>query len=321
MTQSKRLLISGIGKRNYLLSLLKAECSNLGIKIVGADANLFPPARVEVDEFCQLPYASDPSFIERYKEVISQYNIDAGITLIDPEITIISNAQERGELGSFNFLHPTYQSAILCEDKLDFAKKLKSRGIGHVSSFETPPDIDIFISKDRYGSAASGFFVHKNNSFVPTDRNDNIIYQPFISGIHYCVDAYFDLATSNLRDICVKEVLDKSSGESFLVKSVNPSPFLEICYDINDTIPLRGIVNLDIYEHDGQYLCMEVNCRIGGNYPASHGFGVNLIRHLLKDSIGAGTQLTGATQYEQGLFVGKYYAFTEPFSTTRSFPN
>ena len=307
------LLISGIGKRNALLRIFKEACASHDISLIGDDAQHSPPARVEVEEFYQLPLCLDDAFAGSYEDLVLQQSIDFSISLIDPEISIITRMAEDGKLGKCQTLHPSFSSTTLCEDKFEFAHKLEKSGVGYIPTFKSPIIDSKYIIKDRFGSAASGFQIVEPNGDPSIKADQTAIYQPFVPSPHYCVDAYFDLNSGNLSDLCVKEVLSKTRGESYLVESIDPKPFVEICQSIGRAIPLKGIVNFDIYNYKGELVCMEVNCRPGGNYPASHAFGVDLISKLLADVFTTTAFNNIYTEYHVGLQVGKYFEFTQPF--------
>src|SRR5690606_2307770 len=129
-----------------------------------------------------------------------------------------------------------------------------------------------------------------------------------------CVDAYFSIASGRLIDLCAKEVLNKANGESYLLRSVAAERFVEIVTAVAEAIPLRGIVNLDIYD-DGELRVMEVNCRVGGNYPASHAFGCNLLRRLV-DGVADGdtADRLDMSTVSLGAHVAKYFEFSPAFA-------
>lgn len=310
------LAVSGIGKRNGLLELLRPLAAERGLSILGLDADEFPPARVTVDHFARVPGAKELDFVDQYARALHNFNAVGHLTLIDPEIPVLGAIRDVRS----RYLNPTSDSSILCEDKYVFHQFLDQVGIPSVPTYLSPPTKLPFIVKDRRGSAASGFRVYKNetdmDNFDLLSRDGNSVYQPYVGGEHLCVDALFALEEGYLVDLCVKKVIDKKNGESFLVESVAPGPISELVKDLSRHIPFRGIVNLDIYQmsHADDLLVMEVNCRIGGNYPASHLFGCDMISKLLLElQTGRSPSRYKHPNYQVGMRVGKYYGFTRPF--------
>ncbi|OZB49287.1 MAG: hypothetical protein B7X60_01670 [Polynucleobacter sp. 39-45-136] len=120
-----------------------------------------------------------------------------------------------------------------------------------------------------------------------------------------------------LIDLCVKEILYKTNGESYTLRSHSPNEFIELLNQVGAALPLRGIVNLDIYRHEDKLVVMDINCRIGGNYQASHSFGCNLIKPMLVELMSKESLKTQYSNYPAGQIISKFIAFTQPESIGR----
>ena len=216
MTRAARLLVSGVGKRNQLLRLLAEECSQVGMQLVGCDASPLAPARSETPYFEEVPLARDSEFGDRYRSLIEEYDVTGFLSLIDPEIPILSELATLGALGQAVSAHPGPEIATICEDKFAFHETMKELDIPSVPTSLEPVFDPPYIRKDRSGSASSGFRVLTEAAVFDTTLESGSgepIYQPFCEGQHYCVDAYFSCFTGELIDFCVKEVLSKQAGE------------------------------------------------------------------------------------------------------------
>lgn len=303
-----KVLVSGIGKRNALIRLLKSTARSFEIDILGGDANDIPPARFEVDKFLNLPSANEEKFIVNYFSKIRNDEIDACITLIDPEIPFLGDIEGMSTIRVF---HPKKDISLLCQDKYDFFCAAEKAGIPTIKTMLEPPDVYPFIRKDRCGSAASGFAVYTDKkTYIDSNKGGNYIYQPYCSGRHFCIDAYVSYYTGNLVDLCIKEVLSKKGGESFLLKSVTSDEIIFFVEKICRWLPLKGIVNFDIYEEQGELKIMEINCRIGGNYPASHAFGCDLLSLFFREISDAEPCAPKFSSYEADQLVAKYFEFS-----------
>ena len=313
------VLVSGIGKRNALLGLLRDEFNSKGLDLAGADAAANPPARIGIRPFFQLPKATDRGFERGLVDALLACDARAYLTLIDPEITAAGLISESGRLGNALFAHPSFRTASLCEDKLAFSDTMKRAGVSCIESHQAPLAAFPQICKDRRGSAASGFEVLKETEdlkqalALQKARGADLIFQKYCDGAHYCIDAYFSLHTQQLVDWCAKKVLNKQAGESYLLKSERPDRFEAIIRKVAAELPMRGMVNFDVYDDAGQLSVMEVNCRIGGNYPASHAFGCNLLRHLAGE-IADATYVANfnPSDYKANQVVAMYFEFTNP---------
>lgn len=312
---SRYFVISGIGKRNKLLSLFRHECSIRDIKLLGLDASLVPPAKYQLECFSQVPLASDNLFIAEYNRLAS--NSLGCLTIVDPEIVPLSLAAEIGGLGDSIFLHPSYHACKTCEDKLAFFEFANYNGIRAIPSSVKPDFAYPMVVKDRAGSCSSGFAVIPDSVALADivankSCSPGIIYQPFCDGIHYCIDAYFSLNSHQLVDLCVKLVENKQRGESYVLTTVKADRFIDLLNDLAAIFVFSGIVNFDIYDWMGALHVMEVNCRIGGNYPVSHLVGVNLIAKMLDELTSSADYSNGfcLSNYQSGLTCVKYFDFS-----------
>ena len=312
---SSYLVISGIGKRNKLISLFRHEFNIRVVKLMGLDASLVPPAKYQLDCFFQVPLASDHLFIAEYNRLAS--NSLGCLTIVDPEIVPLSLAVERGDLGDSIFLHPGYHTCKTCEDKLAFFEFMDYNGMCAIPSSANPDFAYPMVVKDRAGSCSSGFAVIPDSvvlADIVANKNSSsgIIYQPFCDGIHYCIDAYFSLKSHQLVDLCVKLVESKQRGESYVFTTVNADRFIDLLSDLAAIFVFSGIVNFDIYDWMGCLHVMEVNCRIGGNYPVSHLVGVNLIAKMLDELTSSADYSNGPclSNYQSGLTCVKYFDFS-----------
>lgn len=312
----RRMLISGIGKRNHVLRLLADECALNGVELIGCDASTLAPARAELIRFEQLPLVNEPDFGQRFSKLLAQHEVAGFLTLIDPEITVLGELSAQGQIGDATFLHPPIETADVCEDKFAFFEWMQAHDISTVPTSLSPPTTYPYIRKDRRGSRGSGFRVFDSAEAAlgaVEDQGSESIYQPFHAGKHYCVDAYFSVHSGQLVDLCAKEVLAKQDGESYLLKSVKRDPFTEMLREIGRDLPMRGIVNFDIYDDGSGPTLMEINCRIGGNYPVAHAVGTNLLAHLLREMVDGVTVSASFSDYTEGAYVSKYIGFSDPY--------
>jgi len=314
MMTKKNILVSGIGKRNALISLFQNEQNRFNVNIIGADASMLPPAKLTVESFVQLPRADEENFKGKFINLLRGKDIDAHFTLIDPEIPLLGEIEEEFDDIKSRFLHPPTNTSLLCEDKFTFAIEMKSAGVSVFNTSLSPLKEYPFIRKDRRGSAASGLKIYDSpdDSVSISKTEGEYIYQPFCEGNHYCIDAYFSINNGELIDFCAKQVIEKSKGESFLLKTVSRNDFTDLLNQISSIIPLRGIVNFDFLDDKGTMRLLEINCRIGGNYPASHGFGCNLIQHCMDELFHNPNPIIKLSSYKDNQVIAKYFDFTAP---------
>jgi hypothetical protein len=251
------------------------------MQIVGCDCLLNPPGRYDTDLFYQVPKITDPAYRDNILQILSESNASAVTTLIDPEIPLIESISRISGIPSLNGSKQVHGTTY---NKLNLFEHCSKHNLPVVPTSTQQDFRPPFIVKDQCGSAASGFRILNSNEDV--QFNNNLIFQPLVTGKHYCVDTYFSIYTGEMLEICVKEVLSKDSGESYVIHSVDRSIVLSLVYRIADTLDFRGWVNFDIHEYEGDLCLMDVNNRLGGNAPASVLFGSNLLDLAINEICG-----------------------------------
>jgi hypothetical protein len=257
------------------------------------------------------------------KDFLLRNEVFAHFTIIDPEIPLWGEIEEESPDTFSRLLQPSRRAAVICEDKYAFFLAAKSSGIPVLETYLSAPAFFPYIRKDRRGSAASGFRVYRTPADEMAEESigsGDFIYQPFCGGSHFCVDAYYSLDAGNLVDFCVKEVLVKSNGESYLLRSCPRDGFGEILRMAGELLPLKGIVNFDILDDSGTLKVLEINCRIGGNYPASHRFGCNLLERCFDELFSSLDQQKPVAPYPTDRVIAKYFAFTAPLELSALTP-
>ena len=111
MTTKRKILLSGIGKRNALIQLINDELKHFDATLIGVDALSMPPARLAVPEFEKLPLARDVHFKEKYIDLLNNNNVDAHLTIIDPEIPVLGEIEADDKTQS-QLLNPPKNTSV-----------------------------------------------------------------------------------------------------------------------------------------------------------------------------------------------------------------
>ena len=76
------------------------------------------------------------------------------------------------------------------------------------------------------------------------------------------------------------------AGETEKSKTVNIKEINEIIKRTVNHLNLRGPVDIDVIEDNGQYYILEINPRFGGGYPHAYECGVNFPRMIALNAAG-----------------------------------
>ena len=83
------ILILSAGTRNKIVQYFKKELQGKG-KVIATDCSELAPAIYEADKYYIVPKIDNPEYIDVILDICKQENIDTLISLIDPELSLIS---------------------------------------------------------------------------------------------------------------------------------------------------------------------------------------------------------------------------------------
>ena len=141
-------------------------------------------------------------------------------------------------------------------------------------------------------------------------KNEEFIFQKFIEGIEYTVDAYI----SNAREICAVSPrirIDTSGGESVISQTIVNNKIVNISKNIIDKLELIGPITLQFIESklSNKIYLMEINPRLGGGVLASIEAGYNIPKIMLQDATNQKTDIIskGKEILMKRYFMEEYY--------------
>lgn len=286
------ILILNAGTRVKLVEYFKALPD---VKVVCTDASLCAPALFSGDRYYQMPYITDPTYVDRVLEVCDLEQIDGVLSLIDPAIFLLSQQRQRFSERGIVFAAPSPAAVDLCFDKRKMYEFCQQQQLPTVPTYSNLNDFKqdyqhgkvnfpVFI-KPATGSASMKIQKIEQLAELQTVLSDqqDMIIQPFMTGTEYGVDAYCDLETGELIECFVKEKLLMRSGETDKARSVDPNPVLPILKALVKAADLRGPIDVDFFYEQGEWLISEVNPRFGGGYPFAQACGSNFPQWIVNN--------------------------------------
>ena len=94
----------------------------------------------------------------------------------------------------------------------------------------------------------------------------DMIIQEFIPGQEYGVDCYIDLVSSEVISIFAKKKIRMRSGETDKAVSIKNEKLFNVIEKLVRKLNLRGTVDIDVFESDGEWIISEINPRFGGGH-------------------------------------------------------
>ena len=308
------ILILNAGTRVKVVEYFKAVAH---VKVVCTDASLQAPALFYGDCYYQTPYINDEHYLDSVLEICRQEQIQGIVSLIDPDIFLLSHYRQRFEEQGIIFVAPPVEAVDLCYDK----RKMYDFCVAHqLPTVPTYASLTEFKSDYQQGQVEFPVFIkpatgsasikiQKVNQMADLELalagQQDMIIQPFIAGQEYGIDAYCDLQTGELIECFAKEKLLMRSGETDKAISVDSKPILPILKKLVQTANLRGPIDVDFFYDQEQWLISEVNPRFGGGYPFAQACGMNFPQ-LIINNIKQQTNQPNLFGYPLDMLLMKY---------------
>lgn len=301
----KRILITAIGGGGHGDQVLKALLMERDrYEIIGADANPECPQASSVDQFVQLPLASDTNYIEILLDHCERLKVDALIHGCEPELIIFNQYRQLIEDRGI-FLPINSPSLIeICMDKAKTNLCLRDLGFPapkylNVTSESELNDIDWFpaVVKPAVGGGGSAnvFIVQDSNelnglaSYLGLgERTNGFMIQEYIGTPEqeFTVGVLHDLNGRYINSIALKRHLKsglsvrtsvanrtekKELGDRLVISSgvsqgdIGRFPEVtERCREIADRLGSRGPLNFQCRFFDEKVHIFEINPRFSG---------------------------------------------------------
>ncbi|MCP1314516.1 MULTISPECIES: ATP-grasp domain-containing protein [unclassified Halomonas] len=284
------VLITSFGSfsASCLASSLK---KNFHAKIVATDINdqLHLAGTEHINLFERAPHSSDTTrYLDFIASVIKRHDIDYVLPTTDPEIDILSLHDEFIQNTKSTFCIPGREAVLQSRDKKNWAQTLKDKGFVTIPTFEQEDIASMtsaVIAKPRNGRSSQGLLIIQDPetrlSVSHSKRYENYVFQPFILGKHYVVDAVRDLY-GNCITVCREEITRTSSGAGLAVTVAYNEELEQITERIMNELNIHGAINIEYLESDGIYYAMDINPRPSAGIEFSVLSGIDIPKYHLQ---------------------------------------
>ena len=310
------VLILSAGTRNKIVQYFKRELNGTG-KVIATDCSNLAPAIYEADKYFITKRITENGYLEDILDICKNENIDTLFTLIDPEISLISKNIEKFKAIGVNPIVSDYDKVEMCFDKYKMYNFLKDNNFKTAKSYidkqEFYKDLEdnkitfpVFV-KPVKGSASLN--INKVSSKEELDviwkQADDLMIQEFMNGQEYGADVYIDMISKEPVLIFVKKKIKMRAGETDKSSSFKDEKLFELIKDFVKKAGFKGIIDIDIFEVNGEYYISEVNPRFGGGYPHAYESGVNVPKMIINNINGIENK-EQIGNYDEGIYMMKY---------------
>lgn len=314
----KNILILNAGTRNILvrdfINTVAGKC-----EIVTTDSFDLAPALYETEKQYVTKRWDEEGYWDQIEEICTKENIGLIVSLVDPELELLSFQRERFEKRGI-LLNTSKESTIRAAfdkyETLSFIKRHKYNWIPSYIDYKKVEQQVLtgrlkfpLITKPRRGSGSVGIeIVNSLNRLKQIcDSNDDILIQKYINGQELGVDVYVDLLSGEVVSIFAKKKLKMRAGETDKSVSFKDKKLFIIIKAFSEDFGLKGANDIDVFEFDGEYYISEVNPRFGGGYVHAYAAGVDFPAMLINNMNGIVNE-SNIGDYKEDLYMMKYFS-------------
>ena len=296
------LLITSVGRRVSLVKNFEKH-----FNVFTADMNpKFSAACQYNGSFFKLPPVRSENYIDSLLEVCKKNDIKIIIPTIDTELSILAESKE---LLKKEGILPVISSKEICET---FYLKTTTEEFFIKNGFKTPRIIrDLENAKyplfAKLDNSSLSIGARKVNSLKEAQTlKGNYIFQEFIEGIEYTIDAFFD-EKSNLICVVPRERIEVRCGEVAKARTRKDKLIIDEIKKLAKHLKgAFGCLTIQLFKRDNEIIFIEINPRFGGGYPLSFLAGADYAK-FIKD-IYEGRELSYFEGWKDNLIMLRYDA-------------
>lgn len=287
-------LFCSAGRRVKLIKDFKETIGENG-KIIVADNSIYAPTRYEADKAYTVPEINNNDYINNIVDICKKENINVVLTLIDPEIEILSKNKKIFDEMGIMLLVPSKETAKLCFDKYEMYKYLKNNNIKTVQTYEKIDEFEndykenkikfpVFV-KPRTGSGSVGARKVSDLTELKNilSKEDSMIIQEFMEAEDLDADVYVDVISKKIVSIFAKKKIETKIGGASKTVSFKDKKLFQFISEILEKFDFSGPIDMDFFYKDNQYYLSEINPRFGGAYIHAYGMGINFPKFIINN--------------------------------------
>ena len=290
-SEQKNVLITSISNKTILIEQLRKSITNFdfNIKIFGGDITSNCIGKFFVDEFWKMPLIENLNINDLIKYCKNK-KINYIIPTRDGDLMYFSKNQKRLSRNNISVMISTSKTIDFCLDKISFFKSGKSKGLPVIQTSKNILEIKSkkYVVKEKFGSGSNqlGLNLTKENAINHAKILQNPIFQPYISGEEFSIDAYI-AKNMKLQGIILRKRNLIMNGESKISQVIKNKKLEQLCQKMIRNFNFHGhIVIQVIIDSKNKIHIIECNARFGGASSLSVENGLDSFTWFIKESLG-----------------------------------
>lgn len=313
MKNNMNILITSVGRRTKLVDYFRDNFE----KVVVTDLSNLAPAIYKADSYYMVPNIEEKNYISNIIEICKKEEIDGILSLIDPELEILSNFKKKFKEIGVTVIGSSREVSNICFDKFKMYKFLRDNNFRTQLTYndlkkfkndynEKKIEFPVFI-KPCTGSASIG--INKIKDMETLDffwkKDKNLIIQEFMDGEEIGCDVYTDLISKEVVSIFTKKKLNMRAGETDKAVSFKDNKLFKIIKEFVEKLGTVGPIDIDIFKIKGEYYISEVNPRFGGGYLIAYECGEKFPK-MIKNNLEGKVNIECIGNYKDNIYMLKH---------------
>lgn len=310
------ILILSSGTRNKIVEYFKKSVGQDG-QVIATDCSNLAPAIYEADKYYIVPRITEAGYIDRILEICRKEKIDAVLSLIDPELSLLAKNTESFKSVGTTVIGSSYELCEMSLDKFKMFNWLNEHGYNCAKSYMDKEkfyeDINdgkitypVFVKPAKGSASISISKVYdKETVDLLFSHAQDLMIQEFLDGQEIGADVYVDMISGEPVSIFTKKKLKMRAGETDKAVSFKDEKLFELIAKFVKEAGYKGQIDIDIFEIGGKYFISEVNPRFGGGYPHAYEAGCDHMK-LILNNLSAKTNKPILGNYEEDVYMMKY---------------
>ncbi|MBO4952682.1 MAG: ATP-grasp domain-containing protein [Lachnospiraceae bacterium] len=310
------ILILSAGTRNKVVQYFKRELEGKGL-VIATDCSDIAPAIYDADKYYIVSRMAAPGYLDEILEICKKENITGVLSLIDPELSLISENKEKFEAVGTTVIESSYELCEMSLDKMAMFNWLTEHGYKCAKSYfnkeEFFADVDagkitypVFVKPYKGSASISISKVYdKETVELLFAHEDDLMIQEFLDGQEIGADVYIDMISGEIVSIFTKKKIKMRAGETDKAVSFKDDKLFELIKKFVSEAGYRAQIDIDIFDINGEYYISEVNPRFGGGYLHAYESGANHMKLIVNNLAGEKNECV-VGEYEEGTYMMKY---------------
>ncbi len=282
----RKILLTGIGGDVACAIMRSLLDAFPGDEIYGFDIKEYTPYMEKLKETVVAPRYTDKNYIPFLKNYLEEKKITHFLPTTEPEILIADQNRAYFEEEGIRLMINHSELLQICTSKFRTAEFLGNHGIpaplsgmarnvrlydekGITLSGEDRMEFPLILKED-FGRGGHGISLIRSKTEWEQEEKTGYICQEFLDGLEYTVGVFSD--GGQVRSITYRRELGLG-GMSVSVECVDIPEIRRIAERTAKVLSLRGSINLQLREHNGEYYIFEINPRLSSTTGFRHKMG------------------------------------------------